>query len=86
MVETFRLAISLSAILIGLLIVVWSWQLVATRKAKAAITNSDEYRRLSEMAITTQEHTDLKLSEINMQITQLRNQLEQVQKILTDVE
>jgi hypothetical protein len=38
------------------------------------------------MAITAQEHTDLKLAEINMQLAQLRDQLDQVQKVLKDVE
>ena len=34
------------------------------------------------MAITAQQHTDMKLGEINMQLAQLRDQLDQVQKIL----
>ena len=38
------------------------------------------------MAVTAQEHTDLKLAEINMQLAQLRDQLDQVQKVLKDVE
>jgi hypothetical protein len=50
------------------------------------VTSSEEYRRLSEMAITSQEHTELKLSELNMQIAQLRDQLDWVAKILKDVE
>jgi hypothetical protein len=38
------------------------------------------------MAITAQQHTDLKLGEVNMQLAQLRDQLDQVQKVLKDVE
>jgi type II secretory pathway pseudopilin PulG len=64
----------------------WSRQRAVTRTTRAELTASDEYRRLSEMAITTQEHTDLKLAEINMQLSQLRNQLDEVQKVLRDVE
>jgi len=64
----------------------WGRQLAVSRKTRAELTSSDEYRRLSEMAITTQEHTELKLGEINMQLTQLRDQLDQVQKVLKDVE
>ena len=56
------------------------------QETRAELTTSDEYRRLSEMAITAQEHTDLKLGEINMQLAQLRNQLDEVQKVLKDVE
>jgi uncharacterized protein (DUF1786 family) len=64
----------------------WGRQHAVSRKTRAELTTSDEYRRLSEMAVTTQEHTDLKLAEINMQLAQLRNQLDEVQKVLRDVE
>ena len=64
----------------------WGRQLAISRKTRAELTASDEYRRLSEMAVTAQEHTDLKLAEINMQLAQLRDQLDQVQKVLKDVE
>jgi Tfp pilus assembly protein PilO len=64
----------------------WGRQLSIARKTRAELTTSDEYRRLSELAVTTQEHTDLKLAEINMQLAQLRDQLDQVQKVLKDVE
>jgi hypothetical protein len=64
----------------------WSRQRATTRTMRAELTASDEYRRLSEMAVTAQEHTDLKLAEINMQLSQLRNQLDEVQKVLRDVE
>ncbi len=64
----------------------WSRHHAVTRKTRVELTSSDEYRRLSEMAITTQEHTDLKLGEISMQLAQLRNQLDDVQKVLRDVE
>jgi type II secretory pathway pseudopilin PulG len=64
----------------------WGRQLAISRKTRAELTTSEEYRRLSEMAVTAQEHTELKLGEINMQLAQLRDQLDQVQKILRDVE
>ena len=64
----------------------WGRQLAVSRKTRAELTTSEEYRRLSEMAVTAQEHTDLKLGKINMQLAQLRDQLDQVQKVLKDVE
>ena len=64
----------------------WTRQQAGTMKARADFARSEEYKQLSELAITTQEHTDLKLSEINLQLSQLRTQLEQVQKILKEVE
>jgi hypothetical protein len=72
--------------LIGYAIYQWGRQHAIGNKTRAQLTTSDEYRRLSEMAITAQEHTDLKLAEINMQLSQLRDQLDQVQKVLKDVE
>jgi hypothetical protein len=83
---TINLLISLGFVVVALVIVVWGYQVFATRRTKAAVTSSDEYRRISELAVTAQEHTDLKLGEINMQLAQLRSQLEQVQKILNDIE
>jgi len=47
---------------------------------------ADEYRRLSDLAITAQEHTDLKMGEITAQLDFLRTQNESLQKILRDVE
>jgi len=65
----------------------------ASRQAKAAIATNkdfqslaDEYRRLSDMAISAQEHTDLRLTDISVRIDQLRTQLEQLQHILKEVE
>ena len=72
--------------LIGYAIYQWGRQHAIRNKTRAELTTSEEYRRLSEMAVTAQEHTELKLAEINMQLAQLRDQLDQVQKVLRDVE
>jgi Tfp pilus assembly protein PilO len=72
--------------LIGYAMYQWGRQHAISNKTRAELTTSEEYRRLSEMAVTAQEHTDLKLAEINMQLAQLRDQLDQVQKVLRDVE
>lgn len=47
---------------------------------------AEEYRRLSDMAITAQEHTDLKLGDVTVQLDHLREQNNALQKILKDVE
>lgn len=92
--DTARVAaIFFSSTLAGLLIVVVAWQLSARRTARAVLTDgaeyrqlADEYRRLSELAVTAQEHTDLRLEEVKVQLGQLREQLDSVQRILTEVE
>ena len=85
-----HIAIVISVLVVAALLayVVYQWgrQLAVTRQTRVELTSSDEYRRLSEMAVTAQEHTDMKLGEINLQLAQLRDQLDQVQKVLKDVE
>jgi hypothetical protein len=49
-------------------------------------TLADEYRRLSDLAITAQEHTDLRLTEISVRLDALHDQLDQMQRILKEVE
>ena len=83
---TIIIVVLVTGILAAYAIFQWGRQLALSRKTRAELTTSEEYRRLSEMAITAQEHTDLKLAEINMQLAQLRDQLDQVQKVLKDVE
>ena len=63
------------------------------RSSKAELTASkeyrslaDEYRRLSDMAITANEHVDLRLTALGVQVEELKDQLEQVQRILKEVE
>jgi hypothetical protein len=47
---------------------------------------AEEYRRLADLAITAQEHTDLKLGEVSAQLDYLREQNESLHKILKEVE
>jgi hypothetical protein len=47
---------------------------------------AEEYRRLTDLAITAQEHTDLKLGDLSAQLDYLREQNESLQKILKEVE
>jgi hypothetical protein len=82
----FVIAVLVVGGLIAYAIYQWGQQLAITKKTRAEVTTSGEYRRLSEIAVTAQEHTEMKLAEINMQLAQLRDQLDQVQKVLKDVE
>jgi hypothetical protein len=67
--------------------------LSVTRKSRGELTAgkeyralADEFRRLSDMAITAQEHTDLRLTDVSVQLSDLREKLEKMQSILSDVE
>lgn len=84
-------------IAVATVIVLATWiitrHLGASRQAKALVDGdhqyralADEYRRLSDVAITAQEHTDLRLADLGVQMDALREKLEQMQRILQDVE
>jgi Na+-transporting NADH:ubiquinone oxidoreductase subunit NqrC len=67
--------------------------LSASRQARAQLTSgtqyhalADEFRRLSDMAITAQEHVDLRLTDLSVQVDSLKDQQEQMQRILKEVE
>ena len=67
--------------------------LTARKRAQIELTGgeqyrrlADEYRRLADLAITAQEHTDLKLGDLGVQLDYLREQNESLQKILKEVE
>jgi hypothetical protein len=73
---------------------VLGYRYLTTRKrAQIELTGSEQYRRLAEeyrrladLAITSQEHTDLKLGDVSAQLDYLREQNESLQKILKEVE
>lgn len=63
------------------------------RSSKSSLTASkeyrglaDEYRRLSDMAITANEHVDLRLTDLSVRVDELRDQLDQMHRILKEVE
>ena len=69
------------------------FSLARIRSSKSALTASkeyrslaDEYRRLSDVAITANEHVDLRLTDLSVRVNELKNQLDQMQRILKEVE
>jgi len=80
-------------ILAGIGTTMWFRQNSPAPAARSVPTSGEEYwrlaeecRRLAEMAVTAQEHTDLRLGEVTVQMDQMRAQLASVQKILSEVE
>jgi uncharacterized protein HemX len=74
-------------------VVVVTRYLSTSRPSRAQLTSSqeyralaEEYRRLSDVAITAQEHVDLRLTDLSLQVEALRDQLDQMQRILKEVE
>jgi hypothetical protein len=80
---------------IAMVISVWvvGRHLSAARQARAQLEGgqdyralADEFRRLSDMAITAQEHVDLRLTDLGVQVDSVRERLDQMQRILKEVE
>ncbi|MGA2827786.1 MAG: hypothetical protein ABSF03_16935 [Streptosporangiaceae bacterium] len=77
----------------GASVIAWARYLTTRKKTQAELTGgeqyrglADEYRRLADLAITAQEHTDLKLGELSAQLDYVREQNDSLQKILKEVE
>jgi len=76
-----------------IVVVVVTRYLGASRQARAQLTSGQEYRalaeefrRLSDVAITAHEHVDLRLTDLGVQVDALRDQLDHMQRILKEVE
>ncbi len=81
------------AVVVVILASLATQHLGAARQARVELTAgreyralADEFRRLSDMAITTQEHVDLRLTDLGVQVDALRERVEQLQRILSEVE
>jgi hypothetical protein len=77
----------------GFGVAAWARAFAARAQARASVAGgeqyrqlTDEYRRFADMAITAQEHTDLKLGDVSVRIDYLRDQMESLQTILKEVE
>lgn len=70
----------------GAILLIVSWQLFVTWRARAALAREDEYRELSARAVAAQERADRRLEEIAAQLTGMRATLESVQRTLSVVE
>ncbi len=88
--------LALTAILaVALVILFWVTSRLpgASRQTKAQLAMgqeyrslADEFRRLSDMAITAQEHVDLRLTDLSVRVDSIKDDLEHMQRILKEVE
>jgi hypothetical protein len=76
-----------------IVVVVVTRYLSSSRGARLQLTSgeeyralADEFRRLSDMAITANEHVDLRLTDLSVQVDALRDRLDNMQRILKEVE
>ena len=91
--KAFVITFALVAIVVLAALVLRAWQATTAKRAELAQAADGEYRRLAseyrrvaEMAVTAQEHADLKLADITSRLDELHGQLESVQQVLKEVE
>ncbi|MFB7645992.1 hypothetical protein ACFC0S_33975 [Streptomyces sp. NPDC056084] len=75
-----------SLVLIVPVLIVAIRQSGATARAKAKLAREREYQRLTELALNTQELTDQKLSEIAVQLAEIRASVTSVERSLKEIE
>jgi Tfp pilus assembly protein PilO len=91
--KVFVVVFCVTAVVVVLAIVMRAWLASVAKKAELAKATDGEYRRLAseyrriaELAVTAQEHTDLKLEDLGMRLDVVHGQLESVQQVLKEVE
>lgn len=62
------------------------WQLGATKRTKAILGREEKYRTLAETSVRSQENVDRQLTEITGRLTEMRSRVNELERILKDVE
>jgi hypothetical protein len=90
--QHWLLMVALGGVVV-LCVVAASRHLSAVRGVRRELTGgeqyrllAEEYRRLSDLAVTAQEHADLKLGEVTAQLDHMQAQMDSLQRILKEVE
>lgn len=86
--HAFAEAVGALALLGGLaaVIMVVVWQLSATHRARITASREDEYRRLAQQAVRTQEESESQLSELTTRLRAAEARIDAIEKILKEVE
>ncbi|MCO6008834.1 hypothetical protein NE236_28050 [Actinoallomurus purpureus] len=61
-------------------------QLAGTRRAKVLVVREQEYRKIAEEAVATQQSTEQLLTELNGRLTEMQSRMESLERILQTVE
>ena len=72
--------------LFSIILVVAIWQLAASWRAKAVLVREDEYRKLGERAIATEEDTHRRLEAIGAQLNDAHQRLAAIERSLTVID
>ncbi|MCT2589552.1 hypothetical protein LHJ74_06375 [Streptomyces sp. N2-109] len=62
------------------------WQVAKSLRAKAVLAREDSYKKLAEAAVSSQQATELQLAELGTQLTEMRDRMGTLERILKEVE
>jgi hypothetical protein len=72
--------------LLTTVITVTIWQLAATWRAKALLGREQEYRKLAETAVGSQDNIERQLAELNGRLAETQSRIDSIERILKEVE
>jgi hypothetical protein len=73
-------------LLVITVITVITWQLAATRRAKATLVREEVYRKMADDAVRTQESIDRRLSDLSERLKTMDARMASLERILKEVE
>lgn len=72
--------------MITAIIVVGVWQIFASWRARVSVAREDAYRKLAEQSVTTQEQILEEQKRVANHLTDVRTRVENIERILREVE
>ena len=73
-------------LLVTAVTVVVIWQVAASIRARAAVSREQEYRRLADQALATQETAQRQLAELNDRMADIQTRMASLERVLKEVE
>ena len=73
-------------LLVTAVTVVIIWQVAVSIRARAAVSREQEYRRLADQAVATQETAQRQLAELNDRMADIQTRMATLERVLKEVE
>lgn len=62
------------------------WQIATTRRAKVLLVREQEYRRIAEEGVATQQNTEHQLKDLGERLVEMQSRMASIERILQQVE
>ena len=73
-------------LLVTAVTVVIIWQVAVSIRARAAVSREQEYRRLADQAVATQETAQRQLADLNDRMADIQTRMASLERVLKEVE